>query len=54
MQRLARRTLEFPSVNWRYTTHPHHHIYAGGDAVDDDVHWAPLQVVLLWLLIMSC
>jgi all-trans-8'-apo-beta-carotenal 15,15'-oxygenase len=43
MYPMARRTLEFPSVNWDFHTRPHTHIYAGGDAVDDDVYWAPLQ-----------
>eukprot|EP00879_Flechtneria_rotunda_P000885 GHRR01001012.1.p1 GENE.GHRR01001012.1~~GHRR01001012.1.p1 ORF type:complete len:699 (+),score=220.59 GHRR01001012.1:1081-3177(+) len=41
--KLARRTLEFPSVNWAHHGQPHTHMYAGGDVVDDDVYWAPLQ-----------
>ena len=46
MYPMARRTLEFPSVNWGYHGQPHRHIYAGGDVVDDDLYWAPLQVRL--------
>jgi all-trans-8'-apo-beta-carotenal 15,15'-oxygenase len=43
MYPMARRTLEFPSINWGTHTRPHTHIYAGGDVVDDEVYWAPLQ-----------
>jgi carotenoid cleavage dioxygenase-like enzyme len=37
--RLARRTLEFPSVNPDWHGRPHSHVYCGGDAADDDVFW---------------
>lgn len=42
--RLARRTLEFPSVNPDWHGRPHRYLYCGGDAVDDETYWAPLQV----------
>ena len=45
LSRLARRTLEFPSVNPDWHTRPHSLIFCGGDAVDDDTFWAPLQAV---------
>eukprot|EP00775_Hariotina_reticulata_P008099 gene8099-8292_t len=43
LHRLARRTMEFPSVNWMLHGQPHRHLYTGGDGVDDEVHWAPLK-----------
>ncbi|KAI8475715.1 MAG: hypothetical protein J3K34DRAFT_403401 [Monoraphidium minutum] len=45
LSRLARRTLEFPSVHPDWTGLPHRHVYCGGDAVDDATYWAPLQVL---------
>ena len=37
--RLARRTLEFPSVNPDWHGRPHRHMFCGGDVVDDEVFW---------------
>lgn len=45
-QRLVRRTMEFPSVNWDVHGSPHHHIYGCCDIVDHDSYWGPAQAVM--------
>jgi len=44
--RLLRRTLEFPTMNLASTAQAHRHAYFASDDVDDEVAWAPAQVLL--------
>lgn len=44
--KLARRCMEFPSVNWDVHGLPHRHIYCSADTVDHELHWGPTQAVM--------
>lgn len=44
--RLARRCVEFPSVNWDVHGRLHRHIYCSADTVDHDLYWGPTQAVM--------
>jgi all-trans-8'-apo-beta-carotenal 15,15'-oxygenase len=44
--RLLRRTCEFPQVDPTQVGRPHSAVFLGADALDDDVHWLPLNAVV--------
>eukprot|EP00879_Flechtneria_rotunda_P011797 GHRR01012324.1.p1 GENE.GHRR01012324.1~~GHRR01012324.1.p1 ORF type:complete len:443 (+),score=168.86 GHRR01012324.1:948-2276(+) len=44
--RLARRCIEFPSVNWDMHGQPHRYTYSCGDRVDDEFYWGPAQCIM--------
>lgn len=43
---LARRCMEFPSVNWDVHGLPHRHMYCSADTVDHELYWGPTQAVM--------